>query len=55
MHPTFIQLKRVSVLGRNETDPMLQQKQTWVIMPSNMATQEIEHKRFDPILCTQGL
>lgn len=55
MHPVFIQLKLVSVLGRNETDPKLQQKQTWVLRQSNMATQEIEHKRFDPILCTQGL
>lgn len=55
MHPTFIQLKQVSVLGRSETDLMLQQKQTWVTRPSNMATQELELKRFDPILCTQGL
>lgn len=55
MHPTFIQLKQVSVLGRHETDPLLQQKQTWVFRHSNMATQEIEHKQFDPILCTQGL
>lgn len=55
MHPTFIQLKQVSVPGRSETDPMPQQKQAWVTRPSDVATQEIEHKRFDPILCTRGL
>lgn len=55
MHPVFIQPKLVSVLGRTETDPKLQQKQTWVLRQSNMATQEIEHKPFDPIFRTQGL
>lgn len=55
MHPVFIQPKLVSVLGRTETDPKLQQKQTWVLRQSDMATQEIEHKPFDPIFRTQGL
>lgn len=54
MHPAFIQLKQVSVPERKETDPTLQPKQTWVLRHSNMATQEPELKRFDPILCTQG-
>lgn len=36
MHPTFIQVKQVSVPERKETNPMLQPKQTWVLRHSTM-------------------
>lgn len=40
MHPTFDQLRQASVLGRNEADPLLQQKQTGFSRHRKRATEE---------------
>lgn len=40
MHTTFDQLRQASVLGRNEADPLLQQKQNGFSRHRNRATEE---------------
>lgn len=54
MHPTFFQLKQVSVLRRSEAGLTLQQKQTGLLGSAHTATPGTEHARSDPVLRTQG-